>query len=362
LVGVARRRGIRSSPLSGVELRERRLHYARILFWGLLRELPRDESARVDAQANMRAAYVTVMLKLIRDESGWDTAFVSYPWLACRLGLSPKSAERALRRLVENSRLTRPSAATGVVGRYSPREVNASWTDPIWTRYGESISALVDQRPDPLADLIATADHALWGYSDIFSHGNWLVLVADRAGIEAEQVGIRPAAARRLRADLLLHRFRTQRIDELAQDAAYGLTADGLRVSPKVAKQRAEAAYRENADATTERRQMFRDARDYLEEFIAENRLPALPANPGALDDAALDNAMMEFEAWASKLHERYIEDDLGNDFGLAMRAALRKQIGKARHPDAYAADVARFITGAPSGAQLNEFLLSSAI
>lgn len=145
---------------------------------------------------------VDILRQLGDGGNGWTTVMASYPELGVRLGVTPRTAETAVRDAIARGWLIKVSGGVGRPGRYRlPATLPADIATVVDDEYYDEVEALADlDITGPLATLLTSVDHAAW---DALGRRAWSVAVALAAGVDPVSVmGIGPRASRSMVRDL----------------------------------------------------------------------------------------------------------------------------------------------------------------
>lgn len=292
LVRAARGRvgpGGSSSPEARAELQ---LQLARRLLGHLIGSPCLDDVSTARA-TSARGALAVIGVGLLRHahEKGWDSLLVTGPWLAVQMGVSRPTAEAALRTAVDAGWLRIVKRQKGGARTVRLARLGQEARGTAWSLYDEVEEAADHQSHGDTTDpdvslavqLLFTADHPVWGYSEkdpdlrsapIIGRATWLIALADALGVDpAARFGFTPRA-------ISHHR---RHVDRLGLDGPGERVVDRLdewaeRTGAMDRYRAAEEARRAAADerraAVRTEREKRANARAVLEPVLAVHRIP----------------------------------------------------------------------------------------
>ncbi len=188
-----------SSPSGRAALRTR---YARRLAGRVLSPGAAGGGA-AEVRARAVVAYVggITLASLADDGSGIEAPRVDAGRVAVALGCEAQAAKAALRRAVEEGRLTRVGAPRrGVAHTYRLPQLHGAAV-AVADDHPALIDALAGAGEHPAAAVLRSVGHAAWGYGGL-THRAWAVAVADAAGVDPADLGVPARAATSLRREL----------------------------------------------------------------------------------------------------------------------------------------------------------------
>ena len=364
-----------SSSPSSARVRDRRSYLVTALYAFALLPLsgePADgRPTRVERNAGLRASFAVMVNKMLDDEVSWVTDIVTEPRLAQRTGYEMRAIQRYLNQLEDLGAVKHLNPGRGRNGRYlvrRPSQARARMLVP----FRASMDALVDElcadvpgaRPgwNPLAEVLRSASHCLWGHSDVLNYTHWALLLSDAAGLPAEDLGIRAPMQKRLRAELdeALRRTTTtatlrEALEQLAADPALGKVnvESGERESARQHADRALVAYEARAAARTELIAAHRDVtgeiHDGLTDLLSRDGFSIPRPAYTYKTEAAGNKALGSFARWVFSM--QLAVADLDDTFKRHGVTPLMNKLRVAGYGEATATDAVRFImTGDTTG------------
>lgn len=195
LVSAARRR-ILSSTTGGGGAEKIRLRASRRVVGHLLNPSPAGLGPRAEVSARVAFGAAAGIFLREAEARGFDTIILTAAYLASRLGVSQRTAVRALKTLRSIGWLSAAPKAAGGAARYRLGRLSHA-EGLVAYRFGGTVDALAAGGTDPLAEVLRSALSPAWHYG--LGGRAWLALAAHRAGVGG--LGLSPALQKRARAE-----------------------------------------------------------------------------------------------------------------------------------------------------------------
>lgn len=368
LVASARERVISSSG-DGRDVRGASLDIALRTVAGVLMELPSTGNAvQVRTNVGARAALALIGMVALKDNRGWDSVIMSFARGAAELGVDWRAVASWTKLLEERGVVTRPRAQAFVASRFRVKKLSGKRLKRA-RQWEGAAAALVDEVAEPIAMVLRSVTHPAWTYSDKIGLMHWALLLATTAGVPPEAFGIRPKVQRRLRTELtseyelgpaVVVPYLGEILDRLADDIAYGTTDKntGERITARVAKERAMAAYAEQAavnkaaaEAATE---MKKEGYATVAKLLVQY---PIPKHPFEGKTSTRDKRQKESLAWGEALHTLVMNGNPSAEWRQMVARPLTGSLVKARYPKAFAEALVGYILSSEPDVTLETWL-----
>lgn len=375
LVDSARARVISSSG-DGRDVRGGSLDMARRIVVGVLMELPgTGDAVQVRTNVGARAALALMGKMMLSDERGWDSVIMSFARAAAELGVDRRTVTSWTKLLEDRGVVTRPRAQAFVASRFRVKKLSGKRLK--FAREWDGVAVgVIDEADEPVAMVLRSVTHPVWTYSDKLGLMHWALLLAATAGVNPQVFSIRPKVEKRLRAELtseydLMPSVVVPYLDEilgrLADDIDYGTIdgATGERITARVAKERAMAAYAEQAaanKAAAETATQMKNAGYAALGTLLE--LHPIPKTPFGCKASALDKRWSDVHVWVDSLHQVVLSEDPTEQERKIVGKLLLKRLvrewgggGYMAKAQVFADDIGCYIMEAETGVTLETWL-----
>lgn len=373
LVASARKR-VNSSSGDGRDVRGASLDIARRIVAGVLMELPGGhgpgQKVLLSRNVGARAALMVIGLMILEDGKGWDSVLLSQQKLGAELGMHWQTARGHLDLLVERNVLTSPRSRKFVASRYRVKKPYGQRRE-FAQQWGGVARDLVDGTAGRVEMVLRSVTHPAWTYSDKLRLKHWALLLADAAEVDPTAFGISQKEARTIRRELkseyevvpgVLVPYLNEILDRLADDTTYGTTdkKTGERITARVAKERAMAAYAEQAavnkataEAATE---LKKEGYATLDALLEAHPVPKTPFSSG-LSQANKKRREQDSLAWVSAVHRLILSEAPNETARKIVGGLLIKRLVKKRYPSGFAEGIVSYVMHAENDVTLEEWM-----